>query len=127
MKIDTTPVESNNRLSNARTVMSTIYAAMLTLSSAVMIQSSPEAVQAVSAHPVAAAAAIGLAIVGALKFINNSIDAIMEAEGCGFDQAPPEIKCENSCSSSEDIQKEMDRLSKEKSTDVSKGPTSKGL
>ena len=127
MKIDTTPVEANTKTSNLRTVMSAIYTAVLTLASTVMVQSSPEAVQAVSAHPVAAAAAVGLAIVGALKFINNTLDAITEAEGFGFDQAPPEeAKCAgNSCSSSADIEKEMDRLSKEKST--SKGPTSKSL
>jgi hypothetical protein len=134
MQIKTEPVDSNTKSSNARTVMSTVYAAMLTLTSAIMIQSSPEAAQIFTANPVASAAVVSLAIVGALKFINKTIDAMLLAEDEDLVAAP--VKCSpqklseqsnqnSSCSTSDEITEEMDRLAKDKSI-TGKGPTHKG-
>ena len=141
MKVDSVPVETNGKTSNARLVMTSIYATMLSVASAVMIKSAPVAAHMFEAHPVATAMVVSAAIVGALKFINKSLDSIIAAEDLEILQeaqqkerkeqarmdaiASLSPKAEK-CSSADDIQAEMERL-KNSGSVAPKSTSLKGL
>ena len=141
MKVDSVPVETNGKTSNARLVMTSIYASMLTVASAVMIKSAPVAAQMCEAHPVATAMAVSAAIIGALKFINKSLDSIIAAEDLEMlqeaqqkerkEQARQDAVASlspksSNCASADDIQAEMDRLKNSESV-APKSTSLKGL